>query len=72
MGNSYGPFESSMNFFGNFFNYLDNCVIASRDEVYSTSELRKIGYDGPVQCLPDDLYCLFKMNVFIYTIHLHP
>lgn len=58
MGNTYGPFEASMNFFGNFFNYLDNCVIASRDEVYSTSELRRIGYDKPVQHLPDDLYFL--------------
>ncbi|NMB50833.1 hypothetical protein MBBA_2450 [Methanoculleus bourgensis] len=58
MGNTYGPFEESTNFFGNFFNYLDDCVIASRDEVYSTSELRKVGYDKPVQHLPDDLYFL--------------
>ncbi len=60
MGNTYGPFEESTNFFGNFFNYLDDCVIASRDEVYSTSELRKVGYDKPVQYLPDDLYFLNK------------
>jgi len=60
MGNTYGPFEESTNFFGNFFNYLDDCIIASRDEVYSTSELRKVGYGKPVQHLPDDLYFLNK------------
>lgn len=58
MGNSYGPFDNSINFFGNFFNYIDNCLIASRDEVYSRSELRKVGFDKPVHYLPDDMYFL--------------
>jgi polysaccharide pyruvyl transferase WcaK-like protein len=60
MGNTYGPFEDSSNFFGNFFNYLDNCIVASRDDLYSTSELRKVGYDRAVHYLPDDLYFLNK------------
>lgn len=60
MGNTYGPFNESEDFFSNFFNYLQTEVIASRDNLYSISNLKKIGYNKDVYLLPDDLYFLNK------------
>lgn len=58
MGNTYGPFDGSAEMFSNFFNSLDNVIMASRDDLYSISNLKKLGFDREVQLIPDDLYFL--------------
>ena len=58
LGNTYGPFDESSEFFSNIFNYLKNTVIASRDDLYSPANLRKLGYCKKIYNLPDDLYFL--------------
>lgn len=66
LGNTYGPFDESTELFSNIFNYLKNTVIASRDDLYSPANLRKLGYCKTIHNLPDDLYFLnnrLKNNV---------
>lgn len=58
MGNTYGPFCESANLYSAFFSTLGNTVLAARDEVFSKSELRKLGYTGEIKTIPDDLYFL--------------
>lgn len=58
LGNTYGPFDESKELFSNIFNYLKNTVIASRDDLYSPANLRKLGYSETIYNIPDDLYFL--------------
>lgn len=59
-GNSFGPFDQSSEFFSAFFSVLRNVQYASRDDLYSVSNLRKIGIDDQVFIVPDDLYFVEK------------
>ncbi|MCM1288214.1 MAG: polysaccharide pyruvyl transferase family protein [Clostridium sp.] len=69
-GNTYGPFDESGKLYAAFFSSLKNVVLASRDNVFSEQNLRKIGVDSSVYLLPDDLYFLdneLKMRESSFT-----
>lgn len=58
MGQTFGPFKESRDVFFAFFNLLKNVVYAARDNVYSESEMKKIGVCASINTIPDDLYFL--------------
>lgn len=58
-GNSFGPFDSSEEFFFYVFNYLNNTTYAVRDRLYSAKYLSRLGIDNQdIVFLPDDLYLI--------------
>jgi len=65
-GNSYGPFDTSLEFFRTLFSSFQNVSFGVRDELLSSSYLRSIGVnDKNIKFLPDDLLIL---NDDIYNI----
>lgn len=60
MGNTFGPFGKSDDFYSLFFATLNNTVVSARDDILSIAEMRKIGYDKDIRIIPDDLYFLDK------------
>ncbi|MCI8938504.1 MAG: polysaccharide pyruvyl transferase family protein [Dorea sp.] len=61
--NTFGPFDESEEFYRNFFLSLQNVVYAARDDIYSISNLRKMGIKNEITLLPDDLYFLHEQLV---------
>lgn len=58
MGNTFGPFDESSEFFASFFNSLINVKYASRDDWFSKSNMLKLGVSSNIELIPDDLYFL--------------
>jgi Uncharacterized conserved protein len=58
MGNTFGPFNESGKLFSAFFNSIKGATLSARDNLYSHSEMRQIGYSGDIKVVPDDLYLL--------------
>lgn len=57
MGNSFGPFDSSEEFFNYVFNYLNNATYATRDRMHSFGYLSRLGIDkSRISFVPDDLF----------------
>lgn len=56
LGNTYGPFGESAEFYKYFFGRLNNAIYASRDNLCSPLNMREIGINQEVTVLPDDLY----------------
>lgn len=56
MGNTYGPFDDSTEFYRFFFSRIKNAVYASRDNIASILNMNSIGVKQNIEILPDDLY----------------
>ena len=68
-GNSFGPFDSSEEFFNYVFNYLKNASYAVRDRMYSIGYLSRLGFDkSSISFVPDDL---FLINDDLLALPLH-
>ena len=69
MGNSFGPFDSSEEFFNYVFNYMRNTIYAVRDRMYSSVYLSRLGIKkNSINFVPDDL---FFINNNILSLPLH-
>lgn len=58
MGNTFGPFDESREFFKYILGRLETAVWAARDACYSPMNLREIGMTDHITPLIDDLYFL--------------
>lgn len=68
-GNSFGPFDSSEEFFHYIFNYVKNATYAVRDRIYSSRYLSSLGIEkSNISFVPDDL---FFINEKILSLPLH-
>jgi polysaccharide pyruvyl transferase WcaK-like protein len=57
MGNSFGPFDSSEEFFNYVFNYIRDVIYAVRDRIYSSGYLSRLGIEkSSISFVPDDLF----------------
>lgn len=69
MGNSFGPFDSSEEFFNYIFNYMRNTIYAVRDRMYSSVYLSRLGIKkNSINFIPDDLFFI-NNNILSFPLH---